>query len=55
MTTLASSTLLLRFRFETQKISMRLGISIHTNALSVFNENASIWKRSFKVDQKQNA
>ena len=54
MTTLAPSTLLLRFRFETQKISMRLGLSIHTNTLSVFNENASIWERSFKVDQNQN-
>ena len=54
MTTLASSTLLLRFRSETQKISMRLDISIHTNTLSVFNENASIWERSFKVDQNQN-
>ena len=54
MTTLAPSTLLLRFRFETQKISMRLGISIQTNTLRVFKENASIWERSFKVDQNQN-
>ena len=54
MTTLAPSTLL-RFRFETQKIWMRLGLSFHTNTLSVFNENASIWKRAFKVDQDQNA
>ena len=30
MTTLAPSTLL-RFRFETQKISIRLGLSIQTN------------------------
>ena len=41
MTTLAPSTLL-RFRFETQKISMRLGLSIQTNTLIVFIENASI-------------
>ena len=41
MTTLAPSTLL-RFCFETQKISMRLGLSIQTNTLIVFIENASI-------------
>ena len=27
---------------------MRLGPSLHTNVLSVFIENASIWKRSWK-------
>ena len=41
MTTLAPSTLL-GFRFETQKISMGLGLSVHTNTPSVFIEKASI-------------
>ena len=36
----------MRFRFETQNIWTRLGLSIHTNTLSGFTENASIWKRS---------
>ena len=41
MTSLALSTLL-RFHFDKQKIWMRLGLSIHTNTLSGFIENASI-------------
>ena len=42
------------FSFENAYISMRLGFTVHTNKLSVFNlsvfiENASMWKRWIKT------
>ena len=36
------------FSFESAYISMRIGLSVHTNTPSVFIENALIWKRSWK-------
>lgn len=38
----------LTFSFESAYISMRIGLSVHTNTPSVFIENALIWKRSWK-------
>ena len=37
-----------KLKFENAYISMRLGLSFHTNTLSVFIENASIRKRSWE-------